>query len=256
MATFKVRNLWNAFLTAFFALLASVGLTTAAATAATAQPAAQSPEGPAGAARAQALRPTVPAQTRRQLARPAPTVRDRSLPPTMRQRITAEAHGSSPAVRHLPALDMSGAHPLTPYAGAFSAAGSPGVSSAAAAVPAVSSPAKPVPAAAAGSAARLGDSPSTGSRTGSEAQADSRTAPPSAAPSADSSTGASAESSASTAAGISVVRAAPAPVSHRALTAVPAGSPADVTEDRAVVLTADFAAARGDQGGGPALLAA
>ncbi|MFE3741258.1 DUF6344 domain-containing protein, partial [Streptomyces sp. NPDC059134] len=43
--------------------------------------------------------------------------RARSLPPTIKQRIRAEAHGSSPSVRHLPALalpdgdgDGDGAH--------------------------------------------------------------------------------------------------------------------------------------------------
>ncbi|MCK8676258.1 DUF6344 domain-containing protein [Streptomyces lichenis] len=34
----------------------------------------------------------------------SPGTRDRSLPPTIKQRIRAEAHGSSPSVRHLPAV--------------------------------------------------------------------------------------------------------------------------------------------------------
>ncbi|MFE4061172.1 DUF6344 domain-containing protein, partial [Streptomyces sp. NPDC059096] len=33
--------------------------------------------------------------------------RARSLPPTIKQRIRAEAHGSSPSVRHLPARALS-----------------------------------------------------------------------------------------------------------------------------------------------------
>ncbi|GGT38657.1 hypothetical protein GCM10010271_48280 [Streptomyces kurssanovii] len=254
MATFKVRNLWNAFITAFFALLASVGLTTAA-TAATAQPAAQSPEEPAGAARPKALRATVPAQTRRQVTWPAPRVRDRSLPPTMKQRISAEAHGSSPAVRHLSGLDTSGAHPVAPYAGAFGAPASPGVSSAAAPVPAVPSPAASASAGAAKPTTRFGDSPSMSNATGADARSDSRTAP-SAASSADSQAGVSDDSSVAAPTGASAAPAAPATVSHRTLSAVPAESPGDASADSAVVLTADFAAARGDQGDGPALLAA
>jgi hypothetical protein len=257
MATFKVRNLWNAFITAFFALLASVGLTTAAKV----QPAAQSPEEPAGAARPKALRATVPAQTRRQVTWPAPTVRDRSLPPTMKQRISAEAHGSSPAVRHLSGLDTSGTNPVAPYAGAFGPAASPGVPSAAAPVPAAPSPVASAPAATAGSAAPFGDSPATSTSTGADAQADSRTAPSAAAPAAHSPAahspaGAFDGSSVAAPTGASAAPAASATVSHRALSAVPAGSPADSSEGSAVVLTADFATARGDQGDGPALLAA
>ncbi|THA31162.1 hypothetical protein E6R18_18075 [Streptomyces sp. A1277] len=95
MSTFKAKSIWTAFITAIFALLASLGLagSTAAATEATAtEPAATSHEH-TGAARATA---------------PAPSVRwtlprDRALPPTMKQRIRAEAHGSSPATRHLSA---------------------------------------------------------------------------------------------------------------------------------------------------------
>ncbi|NUK04019.1 hypothetical protein HRW23_21350 [Streptomyces lunaelactis] len=104
MAAFKVKNLWTAFITAFFALLAAAGLTTAAAAAQ--QPAVQTPD--------RALRSALPKQARRQAVRatvPAPntrwspTARDRSLPPTIKQRIRAEAHGSSPATRHLSATD-------------------------------------------------------------------------------------------------------------------------------------------------------
>lgn len=104
MAAMKVRNLWTAFITAFFALLASVGLTAATTTATAApQPAAPTPG-----------RVDLPKQTRRQPVRatvPAPSTRwsptahDRSLPPTIKQRIRAEAHGSSPTSRHLPAID-------------------------------------------------------------------------------------------------------------------------------------------------------
>ncbi|THA71910.1 hypothetical protein E6P78_04905 [Streptomyces sp. A0958] len=95
MSTFKAKSIWTAFITAFFALLASLGLagSTAAATEATVTEPAATPHEHTAAARATA---------------PVPSVRwtlprDRALPPTMKQRIRAEAHGSSPATRHLSA---------------------------------------------------------------------------------------------------------------------------------------------------------
>lgn len=101
MAALKVRNLWTAFVTAFFALLASVGLTTATATAATPQPAVATPDEPARAG----VRTTgtgVPEQIRMAVPQRLPAARgSRSLPPTMKQRIGAEAHGASPATRRL-----------------------------------------------------------------------------------------------------------------------------------------------------------
>lgn len=88
MSTFRAKSIWTAFITAFFALLASLGLATAQATAT--EPTATSHEhtgaNPATAA-APSVRWTLP--------------RDRALPPTMKQRIRAEAHGSSPATRQL-----------------------------------------------------------------------------------------------------------------------------------------------------------
>jgi hypothetical protein len=90
MSAFKVKSLWTAFVTAFFAVLASLGLMST--TAAAAQPAATVQEH-TGATAATATTPSV----RWTLPR------DRALPPTMKQRIRAEAHGSSPANRHLSA---------------------------------------------------------------------------------------------------------------------------------------------------------
>ncbi|WP_030206716.1 DUF6344 domain-containing protein [Streptomyces bikiniensis] len=101
MATAKVKQFWAAFLSVLFALLASVGL---AGTATAAQrPAVQQPEEPAAPAAAAATASTagerasasVPAQR----AHRWPLVGDRSLPPTIKQRIAAEAHGSSPTAR-------------------------------------------------------------------------------------------------------------------------------------------------------------
>lgn len=103
MAANKVRDLWTTFITAFFALLASIGLTSVRSAAA-AQPVAQTPELPAlpqQERKGDGARAVVPAQSRRW----RPAVRERSLPPTIKQRISAEAHGSSPSVRKLPILD-------------------------------------------------------------------------------------------------------------------------------------------------------
>ncbi|MDQ0942145.1 DUF6344 domain-containing protein [Streptomyces sp. V1I1] len=105
MAAFKVRNLWTAFITALFALLGSVGLTTAANAAQ--QPAVRTPgrlDLPKQA-RPQAVRATVAPTTRW-----SPIARGWALPPTIKQRIRAEAHGSSPATRHRPVVDAYGAY--------------------------------------------------------------------------------------------------------------------------------------------------
>ncbi|WP_432024837.1 DUF6344 domain-containing protein [Streptomyces parvus] len=116
MSTFKPKNLWTAFITALFALLASLGLATAAADTANATNAAAQPgtttQEHTGATAATPIAPSV----RWTLPR------DRALPPTMKQRIRAEAHGASPATRHL-SLDpaetartagQSGSHPTAP----------------------------------------------------------------------------------------------------------------------------------------------
>ncbi|MFC8584820.1 DUF6344 domain-containing protein [Streptomyces sp. NPDC057217] len=100
MATAKVKQFWAAFISVLFALLASVGLTGTAAAAQ--QPAVQQPEEPAASAAAstsavagERASASVPAQR----AHRWPLAGDRSLPPTIKQRIAAEAHGSSPAAR-------------------------------------------------------------------------------------------------------------------------------------------------------------
>ncbi|MEV6419710.1 DUF6344 domain-containing protein [Streptomyces sp. NPDC051662] len=97
MAAFKVKKLWTVFITAFFAVLASLGLTAPAAAAGNAvrQPAEQPAPAPAAADHV-----TEAAPARATVPRSLP--RGRSLPPTIKQRIRAEAHGSSPSVRHLP----------------------------------------------------------------------------------------------------------------------------------------------------------
>ncbi|MGW0825423.1 DUF6344 domain-containing protein [Streptomyces sp. NPDC002845] len=90
----KVKNLWTAVVTAFLALCTALGLTTT--TAAAAVPQAETARNTAPAA---ATVPAVPAMCRWSLAHA------RALPPTMKQRIRAEAHGSSPSCRHRPPTD-------------------------------------------------------------------------------------------------------------------------------------------------------
>lgn len=88
MARTTVMKLWTAVVTAFLALCTTLGLitTTAAASVPRNEPARNT-----GATTALAPAP--------QTALP-PKAWDRSLPPTMKQRIRAEAHGSSPSCRH------------------------------------------------------------------------------------------------------------------------------------------------------------
>ncbi|MCI3274736.1 DUF6344 domain-containing protein [Streptomyces cylindrosporus] len=95
MAQNQVMKLWTAIVTAFLALCTALGLVTTTAAAAVTQTEASS-NSTSGIAR--------------HLTMPTPTgswywscVRD--LPPTMKQRIRAEAHGKSPSCRNRPAGD-------------------------------------------------------------------------------------------------------------------------------------------------------
>ncbi|MCF3118419.1 hypothetical protein IPZ68_01665 [Streptomyces arenae] len=87
----KAKNLWTTIVTAFLALFAALGLTTTATAATAVQETTNARHATASA--------------------PAPATAlwsaayERSLPPTMKQRICAEAHGSSPSCRHLPPTD-------------------------------------------------------------------------------------------------------------------------------------------------------
>ncbi|GGY66823.1 DUF6344 domain-containing protein [Streptomyces omiyaensis] len=97
MATAKVKQFWTAFISVLFALLASVGLTAPAA--ARGQAPVTQPEEPAAPAAPAAAERTGSVVAARR-AEPWAPVRQGSLPPTIKQRIGAEAHGSSPSVRH------------------------------------------------------------------------------------------------------------------------------------------------------------
>ncbi|MDW4904680.1 DUF6344 domain-containing protein [Streptomyces sp. ADMS] len=85
MAQNKVMKLWTAVVTAFLALCTTLGLITTTATAAVAE------SHPARNCATPAAAPTTAAWAWSYA---------RSLPPTMKQRIGAEAHGSSPSCRH------------------------------------------------------------------------------------------------------------------------------------------------------------
>ncbi|MEU7020588.1 DUF6344 domain-containing protein [Streptomyces sp. NPDC046203] len=118
------KQFWTAFVSVLFALLASLGLATPAtargeqpaptgdrapgtpATASGARsgaagPAAESPGGstPGSAPASGSGSVRVPAQ--RTASTHAYSGAKKALPPTLKQRIRAEAHGSSPSVRHL-----------------------------------------------------------------------------------------------------------------------------------------------------------
>lgn len=96
MAQNKVMKLWNAIVTAFLALCTTLGLvtTTAAAAVPQTQPTRNS-----------SANVTVPAMSHWAWSYA------RSLPPTMKQRIRAEAHGSSPSCRHRPPTDDAAVDP-------------------------------------------------------------------------------------------------------------------------------------------------
>ncbi|MGH4034805.1 DUF6344 domain-containing protein [Actinomycetota bacterium Odt1-20B] len=92
MTATKAMKLWTTLVTAFLALFAALGLTTTAAAATPVHEAKESRHATASA--------PAPALTHWLAA-----AYERSLPPTMKQRIRAEAHGSSPSCRHLPTTD-------------------------------------------------------------------------------------------------------------------------------------------------------
>ncbi|MDX2597115.1 MULTISPECIES: DUF6344 domain-containing protein [Streptomyces] len=86
----KVAQLWTAIVTAFLALCTALGL-------ATATTAAAQTEAPATGAETQTqTAPTIPLMNHWAWSH------GRALPPTMKQRIRAEAHGKSPSCRHRP----------------------------------------------------------------------------------------------------------------------------------------------------------
>ncbi len=90
MARNKVMTLWTTIVTAFLALCTALGLATTTAAAAVPQTGTHSNSESASPEAAPAA------------AVSRPWSRTGSLPPTMKQRIRAEAHGAAPSCRHRP----------------------------------------------------------------------------------------------------------------------------------------------------------
>jgi hypothetical protein len=95
MARNKVTHLWTAVVTAFLALCTALGLITT--TAAAAVPQTETTRNSSTEATAPELSAWSELHERWSHAR--------SLPPTMKQRIRAEAHGKTPSCRHRPTTD-------------------------------------------------------------------------------------------------------------------------------------------------------
>ncbi|CAL9522086.1 DUF6344 domain-containing protein [Streptomyces sp. enrichment culture] len=95
MARNKVMTLWTTIVTAFLALCTALGLVTTTASAAVPQTGTHS--------NAESASPEAAPAT----AVPWSWSRTGSLPPTMKQRIRAEAHGSAPSCRHRPLGDAT-----------------------------------------------------------------------------------------------------------------------------------------------------
>ncbi|GAB1328675.1 DUF6344 domain-containing protein [Streptomyces sp. NPDC093260] len=94
----KIMKLWTAIVTAFLALCTALGLITTTAGAASAAP-------KTGTAPNSSTR--LPAQTTASTWSRSQARHARSLPPTMKQRIRAEAHGKSPSCRHRPEAETA-----------------------------------------------------------------------------------------------------------------------------------------------------
>ncbi|MFD9905800.1 DUF6344 domain-containing protein [Streptomyces sp. NPDC059063] len=91
MTATKAMKLWSTLVTAVLALFAALGFASQATAAAPVHQATTSCKSTTSA--------TAPLLAAWAMAY------ERSLPPTMKQRIRAEAHGSTPSCRHLPTTD-------------------------------------------------------------------------------------------------------------------------------------------------------
>jgi hypothetical protein len=120
MARNQVKTLWTVIVTAFLALCAALGLVTTTATAAVPQT-EPARNGNSDADRAGGPAPAIPAQASWSRSRPG------ALPPTMKQRIHAEAHGKSPRCRRTLAATDTFPSPVDPAACETSTATEPTV---------------------------------------------------------------------------------------------------------------------------------
>ena len=110
MAQNQVMKLWNVVVTAFLALCTTLGLiTTTAAAAVTQSEAPRNSSSDDATTASEAAAPPLSTWS---------WLHARSLPPTMKQRIRAEAHGKSPSCRHSPVTETEAAadisEPATP----------------------------------------------------------------------------------------------------------------------------------------------
>lgn len=103
MARNKVMKLWTTIVTAFLALFTALGLVSA--TTATAVPQTETP-------RNSEAHPTLPSMPRWSWPSTWAWPHVRALPPTIKQRIGAEAHGKAPSCRHRPLDDTTEADEL------------------------------------------------------------------------------------------------------------------------------------------------
>ncbi|MFF6955356.1 DUF6344 domain-containing protein [Streptomyces sp. NPDC008317] len=105
MNVFKnVTAFWSAFVGVLLKLVAGLGFATPARTArvhTAADQAAAVPAATVAAANGTGAKPTPTRTPSCAALLPAPRPSSRSLPPTMKQRIRAEAHGSSPSARSI-----------------------------------------------------------------------------------------------------------------------------------------------------------
>jgi Family of unknown function (DUF6344) len=97
----KVMNLWTAIVTAFLALCSALGFVTN--TAAAAVPHTETNRRSDGGDNNRSAELTVPAMPHWAWSYA------RALPPTMKQRIRAEAHGKTPSCRHRPLTETEAA---------------------------------------------------------------------------------------------------------------------------------------------------
>ncbi|MGW0576887.1 DUF6344 domain-containing protein [Streptomyces sp. NPDC002920] len=107
----RVMKLWTAIVTAFLALCTTLGFVASSGTAAAAQsgPTHTGSESSGSEHTAAAASSSSSSSSTTVPAAPVASLWDwahtRSLPPTMKQRIRAEAHGKSPSCRHRPLDD-------------------------------------------------------------------------------------------------------------------------------------------------------
>ncbi|WP_328914686.1 MULTISPECIES: DUF6344 domain-containing protein [unclassified Streptomyces] len=113
-ATADVRTFWSALISVLLKCIAALGFATPAKFAAVGPQAQAAADVPARIVDGTGVAPVAGRRAGSPYRIPAPRAyaplrreRDRKLPPTMKQRIRAEAHGASPSARSIPADDLT-----------------------------------------------------------------------------------------------------------------------------------------------------